>query len=127
MKTLVALAMVVASFGAAGQSMSVTDVPAEVPAFRRIYVKKLDNRATMTLTAKSSNYLGRWYRGELTQPNGAWVMFDPEKVAERILDPTLVPLVQKAVDEALTLDKAFISSKPRSFKDEKGNTWVLQP
>jgi len=129
-RAIITIAMLSATMGAQAQSVSVREVPAAPPEFGRIYTKKLDARATMALKAWTSSYSGRLYAGTLTQPNGAWVIFEPDNVAERILDPTLVPLVKKAVAEAVSMDKAFIASKPRSFKDEKGVVWsreVVRP
>lgn len=69
---------------------------------------------------------GRRFSGELTQPNGRWVHFDPERIADKIIDPLLVPLVEKAVRAVFALDKAFMDSRPDRFTDEKDRVWVRQ-
>jgi hypothetical protein len=94
----------------------------DVPRFKRIYTARLDNRATITI--KASSFLGRNLSGELTQPDGRWILFDPDKVADKILDPLLVPIVEKYCDEIKRLDKEFMRGNPNSFIDEKGNEWV---
>lgn len=103
--------------------ITVKDKPADRPKFERVYTAKLDNRATIELKAMNGYSGSRYWYGELTQPNGRWVLFDPERVAEKILDPLLVPLIQARVDEAFALDKAFIKGDPKSFIDEAGIVW----
>jgi hypothetical protein len=65
----------------------------------------------------------RFDLGELTQPGGRWVMFDPKDPAEKILDRELVPLVIAACKEIFELDNAFMKSDPGEYIDEKGQTW----
>lgn len=98
-------------------------VPEELPEFKRLYKVRLDGRAEMTVTIKE--FMGRRYMsGELTQPNGRWVLFDPERVADKILDPALVPLIEARVCEIAQLDRSFIGNGPREFIDEKRQRWV---
>lgn len=96
----------------------------ERPKFRRFYSRQLDARAHIKLEARSFWSLGRRaWSGELRQPGGRWVFFDPERVADKILDPLLVPLVEAACAEAIRLDREFIRSRPAEFVDEDGTTW----
>jgi hypothetical protein len=95
----------------------------EEPEFKRIYLYKIDPRCLAKLTARTS--LGsRRYDGELTQPNGRRILFDPEAIADKILDPVLVPLVEKFCNEALFQDGTFMGSKPQEFIDNRGVCWV---
>jgi hypothetical protein len=107
------------------ESMRIENVREDAPAFKRIYKGHLDARCSITVTMKTS-YGSRYKSGELTQPNGRWVLFDPDEVADKILDPVLVPLVQSFCDAAEVQDKAFIQSDPREFSDEHGARWVRQ-
>lgn len=94
-----------------------------VPRFKRVYSARINERATIKIEIYSANGLGRMKSGELTQPNGRWVLFDPDAIANQILDPILVPLVQRYVDAVYTLDKQFLSSDPGYFTDERGVKW----
>lgn len=92
------------------------------PEFSRTYTVKLDNRATLKVEIK--HYAHIMIRsGELRQPDGRWILFDPSKVADKIIDPVLVPMVQAKVDVIYSLDKAFRASNPNEFTDETGTKW----
>lgn len=104
-------------------SIKITDIPEDAPDFKREYRGALANGIQVRVTAYQWT-LGVMLSGELTQKNGRWVLFDPERVADRILDPALVPLVNEFCQEAIRLDKAFRASAPKSFVDEKGFTWT---
>lgn len=103
-------------------SVSISEIPEDPPKFRRDYRKKLDGRASCTISMRSS-WSRRFSFGELTQPDGRWVMFDPERVAEKILDPSLVPLIEEFTKQVFSLDRDFIKSNPSKFADENGLEW----
>jgi hypothetical protein len=104
--------------------IKIVNIAADVPEFRREYTSQLDARALCTIEAKSwGSILGRHISGELKQPNGNRVWFEPDRIADKILDPTLVPLVQKFVDEVLAVDKKYIASNPSEFTDKAGDKW----
>lgn len=105
-------------------SIAVKDVPGDIPKFQRCYSARLDDRAVCTVTAKSYTHGPRNFMGELKQPNGNALWFDPDRIADRILDPTLVPLVTEFVREVKILDREFMASNPSSYVDDRGNTWV---
>lgn len=97
--------------------------PESAPYFRRIYTTNI-NRIKLDVTARSWSFQRhRDFSGCLTQPNGNWVLFDPDRIAEKILDPTLVPLIAKAVELAKALDAEFVREGMVEFVDEKGVTW----
>lgn len=95
----------------------------DAPEFKRIYKMRLDDNAAMELTAWT--FLGRrTLDGELTQPDGRWVDFDPERPADEILDPRLIPLIEARVKEVRALDREFMrSAGPAEFTDETGQRW----
>lgn len=101
----------------------------DAPKFKRTYSRRIHERATIYVSAR--NWMPGWrpvdYSGELRQPNGKWVLFDPESIADKILDRELVPLVEAAVKEIIALDKAFRASKPSEFVDENGTKWTKAP
>lgn len=94
--------------------------------FERIYTATLNNHTSIRIMMHTySGY--RDDRSELYQPNGRWVVFDMKAVADKILDPVLVPLVQKYVDEIRSLDAEFVKSDPDTFVDDHGHRWNRQP
>ena len=99
----------------------VSSVPEDKPQFRRVYSKQLDNRARIDVEIYDLGFM--CYNGTLTQPNGNHVFFDPKNIAEKIIDPLLVPLVEAVVEEVMKIDKEFRHSHPSWYKDERGNTW----
>lgn len=105
-------------------TISVKDIHEERPRFKREYTACLDYRASIKITVQN-----RWFRnstdfsGELIQPNGRWILFDPYRIADKIVDPALVPLIQKYVDAIARMDKAFRSPAPTVFTDEGGTVW----
>jgi hypothetical protein len=92
------------------------------PQFERTYTARLDNRTVIEVRL-STSYGTRYSYGYLNQPDGKYISFDPEAVAEKIIDPLLVPIVKYFVDGILQMDKEFIQAKPDSFIDESGQTW----
>jgi hypothetical protein len=103
------------------RAITVKDIRADAPKFARSYTVKLDDRATLRVTIKS--FLGRYSSGELNQPNGRWVFFDPDRIADKILDPVLLPLVERYCKIIRDMDKEFMRGKPNEFTDENGTTW----
>lgn len=99
----------------------VKDVREDAPEWKRCYEKRLDNRAFIKIEART--WLGRNFSGTLTQPNGNYIFFEPERIADKIIDPLLVPLVQACVDEVFALDKAYLKTNPDEFTDDKGVRW----
>jgi hypothetical protein len=65
----------------------------------------------------------RFTSGELTQSNGRWVLFEPERPADKILDREILPIVQRFCDEILALDAAYVKSDPGEFVDVRGVRW----
>ncbi len=97
--------------------------PEERPKFKRTYTKELTSGRRITLTARTFIGSGRYFHGELTQPGGRWVLFDPREIADKILDPALVPLVEAFCKEAIRLDRIFMENQPGEFVDEGGSKW----
>lgn len=109
----------------ADTSLGITfeDERPDQPEFRRTYSARLDSRATIKINARTRWGNDRTLYGELTQPNGSGVFFDPDRIADKILDPLLVPIVEKYCQEIKRMDEDFISSKPKEFTDKNGTTW----
>lgn len=98
----------------------------EAPKFKREYKTGLTNGRSMTIHASSCYYsAGRTYTGELTQSNGNYIFFDPMRIADKILDPELLPILKQYCKEILTMDREYISSSPSTFVDDKGREWKL--
>ena len=103
-------------------ALKIENIRETQPRWGRRYVTRLDERATLTVSAES--YIGRrWISGELRQPNGKNISFDPKEIADKIIDRTLVPLVERACEEILSLDRAYMASNRPEFLDETGARW----
>jgi hypothetical protein len=102
----------------------IEDVVADRPRFERIYKAWLDPEGRLVKVTAKTLFNERWFDGELDQADGKYIIFKVEAVADKILDPTLVPLVQAKVDEILRMDAAFIGSNPKDFTDEDGIKWT---
>lgn len=98
----------------------------DAPRFERTYRQKLDNRASIEITIKTYDPERLMKSGTLTQPNGKRVFFEPDAIADRIIDPVLVPLVQKAVDEIFKLDSVYRKPLPDRYTDKSGTIWCRE-
>ena len=108
--------------------ISVMNIRGEEPRWARTYTARLSDRASVEVTATTySRISGRSFRGELEQPNGNRVWFEVERIADRIIDRELVPLVERAVGEILDLDRQYMRSERDEFTDESGKKWRRTP
>jgi hypothetical protein len=78
--------------------------PEEQPRFKREYSAKIIRGIQVKITA-DRGYGAVRYNGELTQRDGKWVLFDPDRIADKIIDPVLLPEVTKVVDQMVAADK----------------------
>ena len=104
--------------------IEVKDVRPVPPEFKREYRKSLSDGRMITITMRSWLFGGRRSNGELTQANGRWVLFDIDRIADKIIDPQLVPLVEEAVRQIVAIDNEYMKSSPSEFTDSKGQHWV---
>jgi hypothetical protein len=105
--------------------ITIESVREEMPKFKRVYKSNLSNGRSLIVTIYNwdgfrTNVMKS---GELDQPDKRWVLFDPDAVADKILDAQLVPEVQALCDRINQIDVQFRASKPPEFTDEKGVTW----
>ena len=109
--------------------ISIKDVPNEAPAFKRKYMATVKPGITITIKAKTWYVFSseRQYSGELNQGLGfdKWILFNPDNIADKILDHELVPKIQSLTDQIIITDKKWIASNPQLFTDESGRTWKL--
>lgn len=101
--------------------INVKDIPADVPQFKREYSGIVGRGIKITITVKT--YSSRYYTGDLTQPGGRWVSFDPERPADKILDREILPAIKAFCANVLQMDEKFARNPPDSFKDESGQRW----
>lgn len=93
------------------------------PTFKRIYYAKISPQVTLKVTMQD-RFGSLMKNGELDQSGGRWVLFDPDAVAEKILDPILVPIVQRYCDQIQKTDANWRASEPKEYLDESGTKWV---
>ena len=99
--------------------------PEDPPEFSRTYTAATTGGVVVEVDIKNWRYSSDTYtNGVLTQPDGKWIIFDVKRVADKIIDPILLPSVEALVKEILAIDAAFRKTKPTEFTDEKGVTWV---
>jgi hypothetical protein len=110
--------------------ISIKSKPEDPPEFWRTYTAATETGVVIKVEIKNWTYSSDTYTtGVLTQPDGKWITFDVKRVADRIIDPVLLPAVEAVVKEILKIDAAFRKTKPTEFTDEKGVTWIrkVQP
>lgn len=104
-------------------TISVKDVREDAPKFKRAYSATVTRGIKVTVTIYNS-YGATYSGGELTQPNGRWILFDPDRIADKIIDPALLPEVESTVRDIKALDRSWRQSQPTSFIDERGTKWI---
>jgi len=103
-------------------SVSVTDERPDAPEFRRTYKARISDAVTMRITIR--RFLGTVMRsGELDQTGGRWVLFEPERPANKILDRELLPAIESLCRQIIDADNAWRSVEPMEFTDKAGTTW----
>lgn len=107
-------------------AISVEEHREDAPAFKRTYSSLISRGIKVSVYFKTSSYGNTWSGGELTQPGGKWILFDPDRIADKIIDPVLLPEVQRFVSACKKADYEFRRSSPSRFVDEKGVTWVRE-
>lgn len=101
--------------------ISVEQTPEELR-FERVYTATTKYH-NIKVIVKIKELSGLWYTGELDQPNGKWVLFDPEAPADKILDPQLLPEVEQLCKQIIALDKEFRAAPRTSITDDKKRIW----
>jgi hypothetical protein len=108
--------------------IKVTDVREDAPEFRRDYESVIVRGIKVKISVRRGFFRGSYYKsGELTQPNGKWVLFDPEDVADKILDPEILGEVERVCSDIIAMDNAWRSEPKRAFVDKNGQQWVAAP
>lgn len=103
--------------------ITIMSVREDVPKFKREYSAALSDGRSIKITIYNLMRGHRSNSGELTQRDGKWILFDPERIAEKILDPNLVPQIERLVAEIFRLDRDFMHNRPGEYMDENGETW----
>lgn len=103
--------------------VTIKSIREDVPRFKREYTAVLDDGRSIMVTIYNLFKGHRTNRGELIQRNGNRVWFDPEHIADKIIDPVLVPKVTARVKEIFQLDRNFMNNQPGEYVDETGATW----
>ena len=104
--------------------VQVKDLPNDSPQFKREYRVKISDAVSMKVTIHNYGWSsGISINGELNQSNGRWVLFEPERPADKILDRNILPNVEKFCQEILAMDRAFRKNEPNEFVDKTGVRW----
>lgn len=99
----------------------------QFPRFKRTYKTVIDGRWRLEIEYALNILNGRKREcslGYITQSNGRYIYFEPHRIADKIIDPVLVPLLEDACREIAGLDAEYWANKPDSFIDETGQKWV---
>ena len=109
-----------------GDGIHAQEVREDAPKFARKYRVALTEGRTMEITARNRYFGGgRDYSGEVDQPGGRWILFDPLRVADKIIDRDLVPLMERLIAAIVAADKAWSKSNQNRFTDDKGRVWEV--
>lgn len=103
--------------------IEIKSIANDKPAFEREYRARISDQVSMKITCKNYWSSGVYTAGELTQSNGRWVLFEPERPADKILDRELLPTIEKLCQEILATDHAWRRSDPAEFVDKAGVRW----
>lgn len=92
------------------------------PEFKRTYSTTITRGIVLSVTIR--NGLGGIYEsGEMTQPGGKSIRFDPRNIADKIIDPVVLPEATAAAKVILSLDAGYRKAIPSEFTDEGGVRW----
>jgi hypothetical protein len=105
-------------------AIKVQDKRGDAPAFERVYKTQISQHVSMTITIKFY-WEGRDLdtSGELDQTGGRWVLFEPERPADKILDRELLPIIESKCKQILAMDRKFRATNPSEFTDANGVKW----
>jgi len=97
------------------------------PEMKRTYKAPLSNGRSMEIEFRTTY----WNSGRrdtsamiFQADRSKYLFFRTEAVADEILDPELVPQVQKYLLEMFRLDQEFLNSDPKEYTDSKGIKWT---
>lgn len=92
------------------------------PKFARTYTASVGDGFKVIVTMKTYTF-GRSDWSELRQSDNRYIVFDAKRVADKIIDRELYPLVQAAVNKILEMDKQFLATHPDEYTDDTGAQW----
>lgn len=102
--------------------ITIKDVRGDRPAFERRYSAKINDQVSMEIKIKW--FIGNIFTsGELTQRSGRWVIFEPERPADKILDREILPIIERLCAEIIQVDRDWRKSNPNEFVDGSGQKW----
>ena len=95
---------------------------------RRIYTTALENGFSIVIETYDLGL--EWSRrygttGRLNQPDGRYILFNTDRIADEIIIPGLIPQVEAATKKIFEMDK-YLTEHESSFVDSRGRTWVLR-
>lgn len=114
--------------------ISSDDAPDDPPKFKRKYSAKLASKPGITLTVECADFIGeRWCTATVRQPDEKYVSFrldhnyaPGESIAGKIIDPMLVPELQRLTKIMHQMDGFYREANPSQWKDNDGSRWQKQ-
>ena len=110
----------------------ISDTPErEGPRFERVYTLSLPGgRVARAMFYTYYTYDSRAARllssATLTQEDGRFVTFDTSRIADKILDESLIPFLQEFRERAVEADLSWWEARPSSYTDVRGTRWVRE-
>jgi len=98
----------------------------------KLWNQQLSEGRTLEVKAAQTQYFSLYKQGieftdRIRQPNGNWVIFECDHVADRIIDSGLVTEVEKACSPLHKIAINFwTKTAPQSFEDTEGRVWELR-
>ncbi len=105
----------------------VEDLPENEPEFKRQYTVHLPEDRTVSVIFASPRYATAPRRevygyGVITSVQGR-ILFNIDKIATDILNPSLRAPIQSIVDQMKEMDDEYWKETPKSFVDRNGVVW----
>lgn len=97
------------------------------PEMKRRYTVQLTKGRWMEAEFRTQWNGKRDYSTFVYQSNSKWLLIRFDGIADQVLDPELVPLIEKYKTEMFRLDAEFIEIIPTEYTDKNGTTWLRKP
>lgn len=104
--------------------LTIKDIPDDAPDFRREYSTTIARGIVVTIEIRKGHGNETYTNGELRQPDRKYIFFDPDRPAEKIIDPVLLPEIEVVCREIAKVDSQWRARPILEFTDKAGQRWV---